>query len=316
MQIGSTQILDTYAEAFGARYTRLIITAADDYWLDSALRSLTGYGTSVIGCDAEAGVEQMLAPSESPDGRPGAAVLLFAFSAEAVGTAATHRVAQCVLTCPTTACFNGLTGVEESVSLGKYLRYFGDGFERKETLERPEVRGERQEEDISGSQLSPLASRLCWYIPVMDGEFIIEATAGVAKGVAGGNFILQAESQAAGLAAARRASEAIARLAGVITPFPGGVCRSGSKVGSKYKALKASIADAYCPTLRSQVKSELVDGAQCAYEIVIDGVDQSAVATAMRTGIEVAAGAGVLAIGAGNYGGKLGKYSIKLHELF
>lgn len=316
MQIGSTQILDTYAEAFGARYTRLIITAADDYWLDSALRSLTGYGTSVIGCDAEAGVEQMLAPSESPDGRPGAAVLLFAFSAEAVGTAATHRVAQCVLTCPTTACFNGLTGVEESVSLGKYLRYFGDGFERKETLERPEARGERQEEDISGSDLSPLASRLCWYIPVMDGEFIIEATAGVAKGVAGGNFILQAESQAAGLVAARRASESIVGLAGVITPFPGGVCRSGSKVGSKYKALKASIADAYCPTLRSQVKSELVDGAQCAYEIVIDGVDQSAVATAMRTGIEVAAGAGVLAIGAGNYGGKLGKYSIKLHELF
>ncbi len=301
MQIGSTQILDTYAEAFGARYTRLIITAADDHWLDAALRSLTGYGTSVIGCDAEAGVEQMLAPSESPDGRPGAAVLLFAFSAEAVGEAATHRVAQCVLTCPTTACFNGLTGVEESVSLGKYLRYFGDGFESRES---------------KAEGLGPEGPKDLWRIPVMDGEFIIEATAGVAKGVAGGNFILQAESQATGLAAARRASEAIARLAGVITPFPGGVCRSGSKVGSKYKALKASIADAYCPTLRDHVKTELVDGAQCTYEIVIDGVDQAAVAAAMRTGIEAAAGASVLAIGAGNYGGKLGKYPIKLHELF
>ncbi len=301
MQIGSTEILDTYAEAFGARYTRLLITAVDDYWLDAALRSLTGYGTSVIGCDAEAGVERMLPPGETPDGRPGAAVLLFAFTTEAVGTAATHRVAQCVLTCPTTACFNGLPDVEENVSLGKYLRYFGDGFESRES------RVESHE---------PERKRELWRIPVMDGEFIIEATAGVAKGVAGGNFILQAESQATGLLAARRASEAIARLAGVITPFPGGVCRSGSKVGSKYKALKASIADAYCPTLRDQVKTELVDGAQCTYEIVIDGVDQAMVAAAMRTGIEAAAGAGVLAIGAGNYGGKLGKYPIKLHELF
>jgi formylmethanofuran--tetrahydromethanopterin N-formyltransferase len=150
----------------------------------------------------------------------------------------------------------------------------------------------------------------------MDGEFIIEATAGVAKGVAGGNIILQAASQAAALAAARRAADAIAKLPGVITPFPGGVCRSGSKVGSKYKALKASTADAYCPTLRDQVKTELVEGAKCAYEIVIDGVDQAAVAAAMRVGIEAAAADGIPAIGAGNYGGKLGKYPFRLHELF
>ncbi len=308
MQIGSTQILDTYAEAFGARYTRLIITAADDHWLDAALRSLTGYGTSVIGCDAEAGVERMLAPSETPDGRPGAAVMFFAFTAEAIGNAVTHRVGQCVLTCPSTACFNGLMGVEESISLGKYLRYFGDGFEERGLSS--------EERETSSNSLLAAHSSSLWRIPVMDGEFIIEATAGVAKGVAGGNFILQAESQTAGLAAARRGSEAIAALAGVITPFPGGVCRSGSKVGSKYEALKASIADAYCPTLRDKVKTELVKGVQCAYEIVIDGIDQATVATAMRTGIEATAGPGVLAIGAGNYGGKLGKYPIKLHELF
>jgi formylmethanofuran--tetrahydromethanopterin N-formyltransferase len=150
----------------------------------------------------------------------------------------------------------------------------------------------------------------------MDGEFCIEATAGVAKGVAGGNIILQASSQAAALAAAKRAADAVAPLAGAITPFPGGVCRSGSKVGSKYKALLASTAEAYCPTLREQVKSELVEGAACAYEIVIDGVDQPSVASAMRAAIEAAAGEGVLAIGAGNYGGKLGKYPIRLHELF
>jgi formylmethanofuran--tetrahydromethanopterin N-formyltransferase len=310
MRIGPTEILDTFAEAFGVRFTRLIITAADDDWLDAALRSITGYGTSVLGCDAEAGVERRLMRDESPDGRPAAAVLLFAFTAEAVGQAAQHRVAQCVLTCPTTACFNGLPEAPESYSLGKYLRYFGDGHESQEP------RAKSQEQERSGPRPSTLDPRPLWFIPVMDGEFCIEATAGVAKGVAGGNIILQANSQAAASAAARRAAGAVAQLPGVITPFPGGVCRSGSKVGSKYKALRASTADAYCPTLRGQVHSELVEGATCAYEIVIDGIDQPAVAAAMRAAIEAAAGEGVLAIGAGNYGGKLGKYPIHLYELF
>jgi formylmethanofuran--tetrahydromethanopterin N-formyltransferase len=309
MRIGTTQIVDTYAEAFGARYTRLIITAAEAHWLNAALQSTTGYGTSVLGCDAEAGVERLLPADESPDRRPGAAVLLFGFSAESVGQAAQHRVGQCVLTCPTTACFNGLPEAQETYSLGKYLRYFGDGHESQE------LRGKNQEPEASDSQLSTLNSRL-WRIPVMDGEFVIEATAGVAKGVAGGNIIIQGATQSAALAAAQRAAGAVARLSGVITPFPGGVCRSGSKVGSKYKALVASTAEAYCPTLRDRVDSALVAGAACAYEIVIDGIDQTAVATAMRAAIEAAAGDGVLAIGAGNYGGRLGKYPIRLHELF
>lgn len=295
MHIGPTQILDTFAEAFGVRFTRLIITAADDYWLDAALRSITGYGTSVLGCDAEAGVEQRLSAEQSPDGRPAAAVLLFGFTAESVTQAAQHRVAQCILTCPSTACYNGLPDGAESYSLGKYLRYFGDGFEKKD--------GGNKDREV-------------WRVPVMDGEFPIESTAGISKGVAGGNIILQATSQNIALTAARRASEAVAQLPGVIAPFPGGVCRSGSKVGSKYKALPASTSEAYCPTLREQVKSELVEGTQCAYEIVIDGINQPSVATAMRAAIEAAAGEGVLAIGAGNYGGKLGKYHIRLHELF
>jgi len=317
MQIGSTEIVDTYAEAFGARYTRLIITAADDYWLDASLRSITGYGTSVLGCDAEAGVERRLSPAESPDGRPAAAVLLFAFTAEAVGQAAQHRVAQCILTCPSTACFNGVADAAESYSLGKYLRYFGDGFESQEPRVKSQEPANRGVPAPGTNPQSPAPGPLpLWHIPVMDGEFIIEATAGVAKGVAGGNIILQAASQKSALAAAQRAAGAVAPLAGVITPFPGGVCRSGSKVGSKYKALRASIAEAYCPTLRDQVKTELVEGTTCAYEIVIDGVDQSVVAAAMRAAIEAAAGEGVLAIGAGNYGGKLGKYPIRLHELF
>jgi formylmethanofuran--tetrahydromethanopterin N-formyltransferase len=311
MHIGKTQILDTYAEAFGVRFTRLIITAADDYWLTAALQSITGYGTSVLGCDAEAGVEQRLSAEQSPDRRPAAAVLLFGFTTESVTKAAQHRVAQCILTCPSTACFNGLPDGAESYSLGKYLRYFGDGFERQE----PRVKS-REPEANSGSRLSALDSRSLWLIPVMDGEFPIESTAGISKGVAGGNIILQATSQKIALTAAQRAAEAVAKLPGVIAPFPGGVCRSGSKVGSKYKALPASTSEAYCPTLREQVKSELVGGTQCAYEIVIDGVDQPSVATAMRIAIEAAAGEGVLAIGAGNYGGKLGKYHYRLHELF
>jgi formylmethanofuran--tetrahydromethanopterin N-formyltransferase len=294
MRIGSTEIIDTYAEAFGARYTRLIITAANDFWLDAALRSLTGYATSVIGCDAEAGIDRRLGPKETPDGRPGAAVLLFGFTVETVTQAAQHRVGQCVLTCASASCFSGMKEAAESYSLGKYLRYFGDGFEEKG--------------DVGG--------RPVWRVPVMDGEFVIEATGGIAKGVAGGNIIIQGDSQESALNAAQRGAAAVTETPGAIAPFPGGVCRSGSKVGSKYKGLVGSTADAYCPTLRDRVDSQLAPGVNCAYEIVIDGVDQQSVAAAMKSAIEAAAGEGVLAIGAGNYGGRLGKYPIKLRELF
>jgi len=302
MQIGSTAILDTFAEAFRTRCVRLIVTAADDYWLEAALRELSGYGTSVISCDAEVGIERYLSPDETPDGRPGAGVLPFAFSADALAKAVPNRVGQCVMTCPTTACYDGLpevlreNGTSETagtVPLGKHLRFFGDGFQKSK---------------------KPGAERY-WRVPVMDGEFLVEDTARVAKAVAGGNIILQAISQPIALAAARRASEAVGKLPGVITPFPGGVVRSGSKVGSRYKALVASTNDALCPTRRGRVESELVDGANCCYEIVIDGVDEASVGHAVLTALETAAGDGVLAIGAGNYGGKLGKIHFHLHEI-
>jgi formylmethanofuran--tetrahydromethanopterin N-formyltransferase len=309
MQIGPTVVLDTHAEAFAARYARLVITAVDDYWVEMAVRSLTGYGTSVIGCDAEAGVERLLRPADTPDGRPGAAVMLFNFSTEKLAVAVAGRVGQCVLTCPTTACFNGLPDASESVPLGKYVRFFGDGNESQES------RAKSQEPKGSGSRLSTLDSRLLWRIPVMDGEFLVDDVAGVGRGIAGGNLILHAESQAAGLEGACRAIDALRPLAGVITPFPGGVSRAGSKVGSKYKNLVASTQQTYCPTLRDRVETELVDGATCAYEIVIDGVDEAAVGAAMLCAMEAAAGRGVLAIGAGNYAGRLGKHNIRLHDL-
>src|SRR5436190_759407 len=205
------------------RYVRLIVTAADEYWLEAALRELTGYSSSVIACDAETGVEERLPPERTPDGRPGASVLLFGFSTEALAKSVPNRVGQCVMTCPTTAVFNGLPTAETKIPLGKKIRYFGDGFQKSKQV----------------------AGRRYWRIPVMDGEFLVDDVLGAEKGVAGGNMIVQSVDQAAGLAAVRRATEAIWKLPGAITPFPGGVARSGSKVGSRYKGLVASTSDAY-----------------------------------------------------------------------
>jgi formylmethanofuran--tetrahydromethanopterin N-formyltransferase len=293
MHLGETLIVDTFAEAFRMRYVRLIVTAADGYWLDAAVREVTGYGSSVIGCDAEIGLERMLAEHESPDGRPAASILAFGFNAQALAKAMPNRVGQCLMTCPTTAVFNGLPMAEEQLPLGKYLRYFGDGFQKSKVL----------------------GNRRYWRVPVMDGEFVVEEQIGIEKGVAGGNIIIQGATDIATLAAARRAVEVIALLPGVITPFPGGVVRSGSKVGSKYKGMVASTNDAFCPTLRGRVPTDLVEGANCAYEIVIDGQDETAVATAMRAAIQTAAGEGILAISAGNYGGKLGKFHFHLRAI-
>jgi len=303
VNIQDTQIIDTFAEAFGMRYTRLIITAHDEYWLEAAVKEFTGYSSSVISCDAEAGVERYLSTDETPDGRVGAAVLAFAFSSDGLAKAVPNRVGQCVMTCPTTAVFDGTDyaadnlaekdGKPTKIALGKSIRYFGDGFQKSKKI----------------------GSRRYWRIPVMDGEFLVEETLGVAKGIAGGNIILQGSSLDAALAAVRRGTEAIAAVDGAITPFPGGVARSGSKVGSRYKGLVASTSDGYCPTLIGRVETQLVEGCRAALEIVIDGTTEAAVAEAMRSAIRAAAGEGVLAIGAGNYGGKLGKYHFKLHEL-
>lgn len=293
MHLGASFIQDTYAEAFGMRCARLLITAHDEYWLEAAVREVTGYGSSVIACDAEAGLERALSADDTPDGRPGAFVLVFGFSREALAKCLPARIGQCVMTCPTTAVFDGLPDAESRVPLGKHLRYFGDGFQKSKLLD-----GKRY-----------------WRIPVMDGEFLVQEDLGIGKGVGGGNIIIQTQAQTAGLAAARRAVEALAGVAGAIAPFPGGVARSGSKVGSRYKGLPASTADAFCPTLRGRVESKLHPDANCAYEVVIDGISEKAVAEAMTASIRAAAADDVIAIGAGNYGGKLGKFQFHLHEL-
>lgn len=292
MLIGSTLIEDTFAEAFPMRFTRLIITAHDDHWLRVALSEFTGYGSSVIGCDAEAGIERHL-HTETPDGRPGASVLAFSFSRDGLGEAVVNRVGQSVMTCPTTAVFNGLAGTAERIALGKHLRYFGDGFQKSKVID----------------------DRRFWRIPTMEGEFVVEESAGTAKGVAGGNLVIQATALTWALDAARRAVDTLATLSNVITPFPGGVVRSGSKVGSRYTGLKASTAEAFCPTLRGRVESKLHHEANVALEIVINGTGERAVGSAMAAAMRAAAGQGIVSISAGNYGGKLGPYHLDLRPL-
>ncbi len=294
LTIHGVPIEDTFAEAFPMTAARLIVTAATPAWARIAGQTATGYAASVIGCDAEAGIERELHGEETPDGRPGVSLLLFAFSRDALAKAVVNRVGQCILTCPTTACYNGLPVVKEkSIQVGGQLRFFGDGFQISKQLE----------------------GRRFWRIPVMDGEFTCEDVFGTTKGVAGGNLLILAETQATGLAAAEAAVTAIRRLPNVILPFPGGIVRSGSKVGSKYKKLRASTNDAYCPTLRGLVDTALPEGANATYEIVIDGLDLLSVEEATRVGVRAACVPGVKGISAGNYGGKLGPFHLRLHQL-
>lgn len=298
MNRATTIIEDQFAEAFRMWATRLVVTALDVHWLDAAVREVIGYGTSVIGCDSEAGVEHDLDSADTPDGRPGAALLFFAFNSKALGKALPNRVGQCLMTCPTTAVYDGMPHVTASddsarLPLGASLRYFGDGFQKSKVI----------------------AGRRYWRVPVMDGEFTVEDSVGAVKAIGGGNILICGRDQRVTLDAARRAVDAIAPLPEVITPFPGGIVRSGSKVGSRYKALFASTNDAYSPTLRSVTDSALRDGVGCVYEIVINGLTEHAIAGAMRTAIDAARGDGVIAISAGNYGGKLGKFHFRLREV-
>jgi len=288
---------DTFAEAFPMRATRVLITAHNATWANHAAVAMSGFATSVIACGCEAGIERELAPDETPDGRPGVAVLLFAVSSKELAKQLERRVGQCVLTCPTTAIYAGLSE-GEPIALGKNLRFFGDGWQISKMLD-----GVRY-----------------WRVPVMDGEFVAEETTPLVKAVGGGNLLLLADDTEAALAAAEAAVRAMREVPNVIMPFPGGVVRSGSKLGSKYATLMASSNDAFCPALTPLAKrTELNAAVGCVMEIVIDGLTESDVAAAMRAGMEAVvargAAAGARRISAGNYGGKLGPYHFHLRQL-
>jgi formylmethanofuran--tetrahydromethanopterin N-formyltransferase len=294
MKIRGVLIEDTFAEAFTMRVARIVITGRSARWVRAAALKLTGFATSVIGCKCEAGVERELAASETPDGRPGVSVLFMTASKDDMGKRLIERIGQTVLTCPTTACYDGLPGLPDRVGVGSALRFFGDGFQSSKVMA-----GER-----------------FWRIPVMEGEFLVQEKFGMLKGVAGGNFLILARSADAALAAAEAAADAMASHPGIFLPFPGGVVRSGSKVGSRrIKSMIASTNDAYCPTLRAITKTALPEGVNSVLEIVINGVDSPAIASAMRVGIDAACRDGVVQISAGNYGGKLGPHHFYLRKI-
>ncbi|HWU82543.1 MAG TPA: formylmethanofuran--tetrahydromethanopterin N-formyltransferase [Methylophilaceae bacterium] len=300
MQINGVTIDDTFAEAFGMRGTRVIITAQNHKWARNAAAAMTGFATSVIACGVEAGIERELSPDETPDGRPGISVLLFAMGSAVLMKQLETRMGQCVLTCPTTAAFSGIDeGYPEitRINLGKNLRFFGDGFQISKQF----------------------GGKRYWRVPVMDGEFMTEETTGMVRAVGGGNFLILAESQPQALAACEAAIEAMRKIPNVIMPFPGGVVRSGSKVGAKYKGMIASTNDAFCPTLKGITKTELSPEIESVMEIVIDGLTAEDINRAMRAGItavcELGAAQGIKRISAGNYGGKLGQFHFKLREI-
>lgn len=296
MEINGIEIENTFAEAFDMTATRIIITATEPAWARRAAEAMTGFATSVIGCGVEAGIEQFLDGEHTPDGRPGVAVLMFSISGAELEKQLVRRVGQCVLTCPSTSVFSGLQ-TEKKIAMGSRLRYFGDGHQIAKRI----------------------GSERYWRIPVMDGEFVCQDSVSRTSAVGGGNFLVLAETIHGALHACDSAVRAIKRVRGCITPFPGGVARSGSKVGSKYKSLTASTNDAFCPTLPVHVSTQVLSETSAALELVIDGLTPDAVREAMRQGIlaacDVGPSCGVRRITGGNYGGKLGRHHFHLHEL-
>ena len=296
VMVNDIRIDDSFAEAFPMSATGFIITAPTARWAMQCAVTMTGFATSVIGCGCEGGIDRPLKPTETPDGRPGVRVLLFGMSPEELQKQVQNRVGQCVLTSPGSACYAGVDG-SERLKVGAILRYFADGWQISKKI----------------------GGRHYWRLPVMDGEFVCEATTGMTKeAVGGGNLLIMGADWAKTLAATEAAVAAMNEVPDVILPFPGGIVRSGSKVGSKYKALFASTNDAYCPTLKGIARSALDADIGCVLEIVIDGLTSTAVSAATRAGIaailDLGPKKGALRIGAGNYGGKLGPHHYHLKD--
>lgn len=297
MIVNGVRIDDSFAEAFDMAATGVVITAPTRKWAEIAARTMTGFATSVIACGCEAGIDVELSPDETPDGRPGFRVLIFGFDGGGLEVQLRNRVGQCVLTSPGSACFSGLD-TDKRLKLGATLRYFGDG-----------------------NQIAKkLGSKRYWRVPVMDGEFTVEHDTGLMEGtIGGGNILILGRTHAEVLAAAEAAVEAASTVPGVILPFPGGIVRSGSKVGSKYKTLIASTNDAFSPVLRGEPHSQLDPDTGAVLELVMDGLTFDAVQESMRRALHAACSfgpeKGIQRITAGNYGGDLGRHHFHLKDL-
>ena len=297
MEINGVPIEDTFAEAFDMQMNRTIITAYDEDWARTTALEATGFGTSVIMAPAEAGIERVLSRDETPDGRPGVSVIFGVMSKKALQPQILARVGQCVMTSPTAAAYDNTPNPRETYPIGKMLSLFGDGFQLKK---------------------GPIDGRVLWLIPRMSGTFVVTNDFGRSKGIAGGNIIYCTKDVKSGMESGKAAVAAIEKVEGAYTPFPGGLVGSGSKPGSKYKALFASTNEKFCPTLRALVPDTYIPkGSEFVMEIVINGLTEEDIANATRVAIEVVCKhEGVTKMSAGNYGGNLGKYKIHLHELF
>jgi formylmethanofuran--tetrahydromethanopterin N-formyltransferase len=296
MELNGVEIEDTFAEAFPIKIARILITGATKRWALVAAQEATGFGTSVIMCPAEAGVEKVVNGDETPDGRPGAYIQICTFGFKALEEQLLKRLGQCVLTAPTAAMWNGLPNAEKQFDTGFKLKFFGDGFE--------------SETNIGG--------RKAYKIPMMQGDFVAEHNIGAQDGIAGGNFFIMADNQMAALAAAENAVDAISQQDGTITPFPGGIVASGSKVGfTNYKFMKATTNERFSPSLKAKIKDTKVPAdVNAIYEIVINGLSVDDISRSMKAGIAAAVTVpGVKKISAGNYGGTLGPYKFNLKDM-
>ena len=296
MIINDIKIYNTYAEAFPMKYSRLIVTANSYKWALNAVNSFTGFATSVIACGCEAGLESKLGRRQTPDNRPGYSVLIFSMSSSELAKQILNRAGQCIMTSPGSALYSGNKS-EKKISLGHALRYFGDGFQISKI-----IKGDRY-----------------WRIPVMDGEFVCQDYAYESKGIGGGNFLILGNSAKNVLKASEIAVKSMNKIANIILPFPGGIVRSGSKVGSKYKKLIASTNFEYCPYLKGVVESKISEQVNSVLEIVIDGISEEDIKVAIKVGVseilKYGSKSGIFGISAGNYGGKLGPFLFNLRKI-
>ncbi|MDD1694058.1 MAG: formylmethanofuran--tetrahydromethanopterin N-formyltransferase [Methanoregula sp.] len=295
MEINGTEILDTFAEAFPVWISRVIITAETKEWAYTAAANATGFATSKIACPCEAGIEREIPAGDTPDKRPGVSILICAEKKMMKANVAA-RVSQCVLPTPTASAFDGLP--DAGSRFATRMHYFGDRYEER----------------------CIIGGRNCWKIPVMEGEYTGEERFGTVKGIAGGNFLIMGKDRSSALAAAMAGAGAITGMKGVIMSFAGGVVKSGSKVASKnYRfPMPASTNHRFCPTLKGKISDSLVpDGVSSIYEIVMNGIDETTIKNAIKTGIRAAANTGKAShIGASNFDGKLGQHRFSLHDLF
>ncbi|MGC9778454.1 MAG: formylmethanofuran--tetrahydromethanopterin N-formyltransferase [Candidatus Heimdallarchaeota archaeon] len=290
------EVKDTFSECFEMWYSRILITAIDEELALAAARSTVGFATSIILCSAEAGIEKIMLADQTPDGRPGVLIQIWTRRSKKMKDEILARISQCAMTAPTTRVFNMLEEGPKSEPIGKLISYFGDGHQKK----------------------IKKYNRDLWEIPVMDGLFHIEETFNFAKGVAGGLIVIIGTSEKDTLAAARAAVKAIHESsAKAITSFPSGICRSGSKIGSKYSFLNESSNHQFCPSLVGIVDDSLLPkNAKCVYEIVINAVSENELRKAMSEAITTLKdNKHMLQITSSNFNGELGSVKINLKDL-